>query len=791
MSNCYLRFIKAANKKGGKEEAQRMQDEILDAVDDRVAEGERFEDALADEINKKKKQLTKRQMAAAQNFLKNQRTITDIKSRIESGEGIEESFVRYLEDTAGGQRSYETQLNGIIARYANQLEKLGDKLLSRLTENDYAKTVQSLLWDLSENKSPMYPDQETARVVKTIYAIKEDMRIRANNNGASIDKVPGGILQHNHDTNKMAAAGRDKWVNDMAKLLNRKTSFGGKFRKDENGLIKALQKSYDAMITGQRDPKRLEFMDEKFYTDFFGSKNLGRAMSRKRLFHFKNFTSFDQWNNTYGNPDAFLDDLVTDLQSMSQDIALLETFGTNPEESWKNIVQNVLTDQRDALSAKAQKKGKSVSDEVRKITNKAETAFNVASGKLDIPAVPRYAKIGSGLRAYQNIRSLGGVLLAQFGDVPLIASNIKLMQGKTYLGAVASTFNDVSRSFFTSFKDRQDFASVLGVYTESFLGHWRLGDDPLGKLQQRFFNVVGSTRWNNASNLAIQASISHYYARQAGKTFDQLDETTKYLFGRYDIESKDWDMLREAVGEYDGKSFIIADNIPDYKVQEKFAGFMQSQTKFSIITPGFREKRLATLGTQRGTGIGEFVRTVAQFKSFGITVFTRGFQKEIAGRPLPETTRLMRVMNHTNNIAPIVLTLTAMGYLQGMAKDLINNRTPKDPEKIGTWTDAVVRGGVMGLLGDFAKADTSGQALATLAGPSVSQAADILTTVTNPSVKKATNVALKSLPGQNIIYIRPVLDQLLINELREMVDPGSQKRMRRENEKKYNQKPLF
>ena len=101
-------------------------------------------------------------------------------------------------------------------------------------------------------------------------------------------------------------------------------------------------------------------------------------------------------------------------------------------------------------------------------------------------------------------------------------------------------------------------------------------------------------------------------------------------------------------------------------------------------------------GFEKGTGKGETIRFIGQFKQFPITIW-----KKIIGRELnsygPDDNKFSTVSGLTS----MVILGTMFGYIAMSVKDMLRGRTPRDPTNLSTMLEALSQGGGLGIYGDF------------------------------------------------------------------------------------------
>ena len=212
-----------------------------------------------------------------------------------------------------------------------------------------------------------------------------------------------------------------------------------------------------------------------------------------------------------------------------------------------------------------------------------------------------------------------------------------------------------------------------------------------------------------------------------------------------------------------------------------------------VVTPGGRERSMMTLNTQKGTLLGEFMRFIGQFRSFPVTVVT----KQIA----PQYYAGGGGAKGAASLVPVVIMATALGYVSGAAKDIVRGRVPKDPTDPRTWTDALLRGGGLGIFGDFIfneydrygrsfqevfmgpSFDTFGDAIGLLYG----SIHDVVSDKDKVGGEDYIRFVKSVTPGANLFYTESAFNYLFLYGLMEHYDPGFMRRMERKQRKEFDQ----
>jgi len=785
MRDCVKRLV----AKGIKEAEARKMVKDADAQAKRRAEqnGTDYDDAvdevIAERIANVEANIKKEKANLARNIIIKKQTENTLQGFIDAGLSVQDSVRAMLEGIerpiAGVRNSIEAQKNAVksiqLSEFVGKMTR--ENLMTIFADGDLSDEIGAALWELSNKRKPKGGNKEANRIAEIIHEVRDGQRVRMNKAGADIAEVSGYIMPQRHDIVGMLKAGKEKWVADMMGLLDTARTFGG----DYEDLGDALRSAYDAMVTGVRLTDPLEKNAKLF--QFSGPANLAKKLSRSRELHFKDYASWKQWNDTYGMKSLH-EGVIEAMARDAESTAMLERFGTNPEAMVKAAVDSSIKANRAKLKAGDGTQAK------------IQTMIDGMMEKQKIPADAKLANIGSNIRAYNSLTKLGGALISSITDIPMKALEYHY-QGKNFLSATSKAMIDTAYGF-KSKKERVEFASMLGVYMESVVGdvgaRFSAFDDVQGKaakVQRLFFRLNGLTWWTDNHKAAFARTMAHDLGLKAGKGFDQLDSDTKRLFGNYDITSADWDKMRAGVMKLeDGRAYVLSENIKDKKVAQKLVTYILDRQESAVITPGAREQRLATFGNlQRGTPAGEAVRLLMQFKNFPLTIGTKVFGRAVYGKGKLDVPAM----------AYLMLMSGTFGYLAGAMKDMVKGKTPKDPMKLETVYASLAQGGGLGIMGDLLLSDASGfgrSASSIMAGPTLGKVDEIFKIYAagirgGGSKRQAVMTAVNSIPFNNLFYTRAALDQLILLQMQEELNPGYLRRTQRNAEKTYGQKPLF
>lgn len=225
--------------------------------------------------------------------------------------------------------------------------------------------------------------------------------------------------------------------------------------------------------------------------------------------------------------------------------------------------------------------------------------------------------------------------------------------------------------------------------------------------------------------------------------------------------------------------------------------FYADEAAYGIIEVDAAARRFVTLGSRPGTAGGEAIRAIMQFKGFPIA-----FTQRVLGRALfAGPTGLAKGLH----IGEMMAGLFVAGLFAMWGKDIAAGKSPKElvsddgDVNFKTLAAAMIQGGGAGIYGDFLFAETTrfgGSPLETLAGPAFGEAGQVLRMLLdakNGDVKAGDwlNAAVRNTPFANLFYVKPALDMLFLNSIREAISPGYLKRQERRAKEDYGQTYLL
>lgn len=232
-----------------------------------------------------------------------------------------------------------------------------------------------------------------------------------------------------------------------------------------------------------------------------------------------------------------------------------------------------------------------------------------------------------------------------------------------------------------------------------------------------------------------------------------------------------------------------------FEAMRKLLGAVTEEVDMAVITPGAREQLITGSGIQRGTWKGELTRSVFLFKSFPISVVMRHWSRAM-GMP--------SAGGRAAYIATFIASTTILGALSQQLNDLASGRNPREmtgEDAAKFWLGALLKGGGLGLYGDFLLSDHTrygSGALASMLGPVAGLVDDVvkiaqgipLNAVEGKSEQTGGDLVKLGkglMPGANLWYLKAALDHMIFNQMQEYFSPGYLRKMEQRSKKEFNQ----
>lgn len=643
-----------------------------------------------------------------------------------------------------------------------------------------------------------------AKAVQEFRATVDGLRERFNAAGGAIGYLDNWDMPHAWSPYRAVKAGRDAWVNDMMKWVDR-SKYVNIEDDPQLGITAGSQYS---------DAQMRKFLEEAYLTVGTAGARLDRGLpmpgggtwanrhSEHRQIHLRPDAVFDAIQ-AYSEKNV-LEMLIGHTRRLARDVAVIETFGPNADAMWNTKIAEYEIEAKEAAALAGDHQGIRKIDETIKEMQAEWQNFTAADvgGGLHWAADLAY---GKGMRSWQTLTHLGGAAWAALVTDPMFmrlnAAYLRLPQIQLALNeTVALTAGG------------RDYARRLGLMTETVMETLqRFAHDDLNtrsvlpklagfKMQLTGLNFITEVRRAafGMTMMDVMGSLTRKYQTVADLAADDV----RTLKGK-GITQETWDVWKAAqLEQYGANGSLLTpagiERVQGFTPAQKqkaivdLLSVVTEETHIAIIQPGLRERTHLSLGAAPGSTMGEIAKTITQLKSFPWSIITRHWERALA-QPNYETW-LAR--------GALIVMGTMFGALLNWSRDL---QSGKEPRNMNVFTDdeemrsialrnlmgATAAGGGAGVLGDFLFAevrDPSKQSLPeTMLGPAVGDYAKLIDLTAGNAMQamsgeetdagtEAMSFAQSNNP-LNTWYTQSLMERMVINQLHEAINPGYVDRM--------------
>jgi hypothetical protein len=332
---------------------------------------------------------------------------------------------------------------------------------------------------------------------------------------------------------------------------------------------------------------------------------------------------------------------------------------------------------------------------------------------------------------------------------------------------------------------------------EKGLDH-RFWTDYLG---DRTLSIGLLSPWTQAGKHVVGRDIMSFLAQASD--WKSLPERTRDALELHGIGAQQWAVITSTPRK-GGLLRPTEVRARDRAIGELYAQMIHRETRFAVPEGTVTARTLWQGQARSGTGQGEVIKSMMQFKGFGASIVmlraTRiAYEMQKHGGP--------QAMGRE---AALLVTLAILGAAALAMKDVKSGRDPRrwldektyiDPKM---WGAALLQSGGFGIYGDFLFSETSrfgGGLEKTIAGPLIGRAGDALELTVGTAVQLAkgekTNFGRKAaqfgagmVPGQ-FWFSSLLLQRTVFDRLQRIADPDAQAAFNREiqrRQKDFGQK---
>lgn len=620
-----------------------------------------------------------------------------------------------------------------------------------------------------------------------------------NANGGKVGTLEDWGLPQHHSAGKVLKAGQDDWVSKTFQKLD-----VSKYVKEdgtlmtEQEIINLLKGAYESIVSGganKMTPGR----------PMIGGSRSNR-FREERVLHFKSADDYINYQKEFGDKSLY-GVLTGHMASISKEIAIAKKLGPNADQTFKYFIDRAYQKQ-----AVQQGEGVALKDRV-----KTQNLFDFVAGRREPVASQRVAAGFDSLRSWLVASRLGSLLPSMLPDqaTMYLTAKVNRLRG-------TDLFSNQLKMMNPKNVEQRRMANRAGLALNALIGELnRFGTDGLGrsfadKMASSVMRVQGAEAFQAANQAAfgvtMYSAIGHNVStHESLSSMHPMDRRILESYGVTEDDFRIWKMAETEDWGAGAETTLTPDaiySIPDEKLAKlgdpetlrrdaarKLLATVLEETDVAILQPGAREKAAMQnfVGkTMRGTWGGELWRSVLLFKTFPVAMLMRHWRR---GMTLP--TRGGKAAY----IAGLVATTSILGGLAVQINQLLAGKDPKDMTDWRFGVEAALKGGSLGVYGDFLFSQTNSynkSLLGVASGPMIGAFEDVanLTQGNIMQYMKGEKTdfgaelvrSVKSYtPFANLWYTKAAIDRLVWNQLAEMASPGSMRRVEQRAKKDFNQ----
>lgn len=752
-------------------------------------------------------QLKRKHAIAARDILTQNKNLALLDHPTLSASEVVDRMVAAHGDMSGIQ-SIDTKARAIASVNRGELVDFYTNIKGGLGVFTDAELVQKIV---RERFNDSTGDPLAKKISDKMGEVFEGMRERFNRAGGDIGKLDDWGLPQTHSLEKIVLAGKQAWVQKAEGLIDtsKYVHEDGTYYSQQE-IRELLEYSFDTLSSNGANKTEIGRQS------FGGNSKVTSRHSESRVLHFKDAESWMEYQAEFGGM-PFVDLVEAHINGLSKDIALVENLGSSPKNAMRILM--------DAAEQKDWQKGIDAND-TGKSRKRAQTMFDEFSGQ-NTPQSEVLANMGLAYRSMNVASMLGGTTISSVTDQAMIAKTASI-HGIAY----RKTFGELISQLNPKNKEDRQLAHSLGLATEEMLGSIaRWSDDGLtsvhGKSQKlarvssgiasQVMRISGLNALTAASKVGFTKMLMHKYGTLTrSKAWADLDAMDRELMEKTGLNERAWEVMRLAdpVVDRKGNQLMSARSIyeiPDSdltrfgdpkkvrdEVATQFQAHLLDEQGMAVVEAGLRERTWMSAGQRKGTGMGELVKSMLQFKSFPAAFLMRHGSRAMAQDGVKGKAAY--------GVSLFAMT-TLLGALAVQLKELANGNDPStmwdsdDPQKtMNFWTRSAVQGGGLSILGDIlvAGTDTSGRSTSDfMVGPLGSDAKAVLgltvgnlTQYYDDKDTNASNEAFRLLknkiPAQNLWYTKAATNRMVFDEMQDMIAPGYREKLLRKAERQHD-----
>jgi len=525
-----------------------------------------------------------------------------------------------------------------------------------------------------------------------------DVQLKESNlYGSGMMEIEHYVTSQYHDTIKIQEAGFDKWLSDIAPLLNMEET-----RKQ-------------AKLVG----KKGDLLDA--YKNIIGEETGGDGilldtMHLKRILIFNDADSMARYNKIYGHKNV-AKAVFEDMDMMDNYLAVGETMGYGwAEKGIENpnyvrggtepkYIRNTFMPFREL------KKRLLALKDMNKLTegeySKLSSALREISGDNYIVGKPGFAKFQSNFQAWQIMTALGKSMFSTVNDIWSAGVYLHfqgISPGKGYYGLIRHMVRSATKQISKEEKLGVFRALKVGIDGALDTNASRLltgGTIPglLSEGANAMFHANGMNLWTNSMRDGYASMISNDLANNLKRNFNQLHPRLNKNLTEYGFTESNWKELQK-IGSFNAKKYNkkakdwenyitsdwILENGGSGKLARKIDQFYIRESRLAIPEADASDRVIMYGNHDRGDPWDVTRRLFFQFRTHQVNM-ARNLYPRMFEIGLPSIVH--------------VLPALGLGYTALSLKSLSAGKEPPDHDSPNLLEEAFIQSGIAPLIGDF------------------------------------------------------------------------------------------
>lgn len=681
----------------------------------------------------------------------------------------------------GGVQSVESMAKAIeneaLSHMVGTLEAANPKFFGLIENPEGTRDLVREMYGTDSGKA------EAKAGAKLWHETAAELRQRFNDAGGKVGRLSDWAHPQLHSQKRVAVAGFDAWKRDVMPLLNRAkyvTPEGDRY--SDVAIDGMLQDTYRTIIT---DGAAGIIPGEE--------RKVGVAANRNAEHRYLFLNGPDAWmkyNGLYGDKTIW-DVMTGHVKSLARDAALVERLGPDPDQLWNYYI--------DKSHKEAALEGSARLDKVQGSIRYLNDLYNFVANPDANVVNQKVANAFQSVRNLQTAAKLGHVVITAFSDEASVAATAyanKVSPLAVWRRELANLNPNQRRASESAGLGLQTFSTGLNRYGQDELGsswssklaNWTMHASGAEKMWDLRRQGLGTVLMSSIGKLS--RSVEH---------ITDLNPTDHGMLATKGVTDATWQVWRRSetsdwgAGGHTMLTPALIHEIPDSKLRDlgdptklrrdaatALLGHVLEEAGMGVMDVGARQRMMLGANLPKGSFLGEMARSIALFKSYPVAMITKHWAR---ANSLPTAT------SRNTYRAIIIGGTTLIGAAVIEANDLLTGKNPDNVLSPRFWMRAILKGGGLGLYGDFLYDEftTHGAgALSSLLGP-VYSTADEAAHVGAEGVKELAGergnfggdlikLMRSNVPG-NFWYAKAAMDHLIFNQLQEWASPGYLGRM--------------